>query len=133
MGTARFTNLRRSNATTTLSRDERIRANPGAGTSGANATESAFAVCHYCAGTLEDVSTINANTETQVTHDRYGFAKEDLSCQVPMIDHETAILNNLNPGFRECLGYSIVANSGLQPDRLGLLRQNIFDVRRHFL
>ena len=48
-----------------------------------------------------------------------------------MIHHDAAILDDFDPGFGECFGHGIVVNSGLQPNRLRHLRQDIFNVRRN--
>jgi len=50
-----------------------------------------------------------------------------------MIHHEAAILNDFDPRFGECFGGGIVANTGLQPYGLRLLRQNVFNMRRDVL
>ena len=47
-----------------------------------------------------------------------------------MIYHEAAILDDFDPGFGECFGGGVVANTGLQPYGLRLLGQNIFNMRR---
>ena len=57
----------------------------------------------------------------------------ELFSERAMIHHEAAILNDFDPGFGECLGGGIVANTGLEPYGLRLLRQDVFNVRRDVL
>jgi len=52
---------------------------------------------------------------------------------LPQLDHQTAILNDVDSGAGELLGSVVVANAELKPNRLRLLRDDVIDVRRNVM
>ena len=54
-----------------------------------------------------------------------------LSSEIAMFNHQTAILDNLYSCLGQFFSDSIVADSGLHPDCLRLLRQNVVQMGRH--
>jgi hypothetical protein len=51
--------------------------------------------------------------------------------QGAVINHHTPVLNHLHPGPRQPLGHGLVPDAGLQPHRLGPLRQDVLYMTRY--
>ena len=47
---------------------------------------------------------------------------------MPVLDHEATVLHHLDAGARELLGELVVADAALEPDRVGLERDEIVEV-----
>ena len=49
------------------------------------------------------------------------------------LDHQAPVLHHVDPRTREPLGYLVMPDARLEPDRARLRRENVVDVRRDVL